>query len=127
MLFLDALAIVDITDPLAFHDAARASLVSHAEEIDTFEAVFARFWRERPTRPSRRVARRRDRRHATATAADDTPAQASIAEAGVTRRSPDDGPPSHARSPSHLERGRGAATEAVRSARCRRDGAGDGR
>jgi uncharacterized protein len=50
MLFLDAVAVVDITDPLAFHDAARASLVSHAEEIDTFEAVFARFWARRQHR-----------------------------------------------------------------------------
>jgi uncharacterized protein with von Willebrand factor type A (vWA) domain len=43
-LFLEALEVVDVTAPRAFHDTARATLVSRHEEIDTFEAVFARFW-----------------------------------------------------------------------------------
>jgi uncharacterized protein with von Willebrand factor type A (vWA) domain len=94
MLFLDALAVVGITDPLAFHDAARASLVSHAEEIDTFEAVFARFWTQG------RGADQASRDDAMPPPADRskttpvTPAAAFVQEAGVTRRSPDadDGP-----------------------------------
>jgi uncharacterized protein with von Willebrand factor type A (vWA) domain len=104
-LFLDALAIVGITDPRAFHDAARASLVSHAEEIDAFEAVFARFWTRVASAGGRGRADQADQAsHAAATPppADRSattkpraPTQAFIQEAGVTRRSrePDAGPP----------------------------------
>jgi uncharacterized protein with von Willebrand factor type A (vWA) domain len=92
MLFLDALTLVGITDQRAFHDAARVSLVSHAEEIDTFEAVFARYWAQRaqtptpPPSPSPPSPLPPDR-------LTKPPAQALIAEAGVTRPSPDAGPP----------------------------------
>jgi uncharacterized protein with von Willebrand factor type A (vWA) domain len=93
MLFLDALAVVGITDPTAFHDAARASLVSHAEEIDTFEAVFARFWTWSrggglDAEGSSRADSTPPPDHATTTLA--RPAQAAVAEVGVIRRSPDD-------------------------------------
>jgi uncharacterized protein with von Willebrand factor type A (vWA) domain len=94
MLFLDALAVVDITDPLIFHDAARASLVSHADEIDTFEAVFERFWAQGRNRGAEHASDAEPssaRDHSTTTPA--TRAQAFIAEAGVTRPSPDAGPP----------------------------------
>jgi uncharacterized protein len=87
MLFLDALAIVGVTDPRAFHDAARASLVSHAEEIDTFEVVFARFWTRGET--AEHASPPGDRSALPPSAL----AQGLIAEAGVTRPSPDDGPP----------------------------------
>jgi uncharacterized protein len=94
MLFLDALAVVDITDPLAFHDAARTSLVSHAEEIDTFESVFTTFWAQRrdqgadqPSSSRTDVIPPPDR------LTKPPPAQAVIAEAGVTRPSPDARPP----------------------------------
>jgi uncharacterized protein len=92
-LFLDALGLVDATDPRAFHDVARASLVSHAEEIDAFEATFVQFWmrgrsagqalRVDPTPPPVRSK------------AAMPPAQAFTPEAGVTRPSPDPdaGPP----------------------------------
>ncbi len=83
---------------MAFHDAARASLVSHAEEIDTFEAVFTRFWTgregagrdrgrgrdaEEPSRPDAPPPRDR----AATTLA--KPSQTFIAEVGVTRLSRD--------------------------------------
>jgi uncharacterized protein len=91
MLFLDALAVVGITDPRAFHDAARGSLVSHAEEIDTFEAIFARFWmRGRGSEHAPHAGASPPPDRSTTTPA---PAQAFIAEAGVTRPSPDAGPP----------------------------------
>ncbi len=48
VLFLEALGAVDATDRRAFHDAARATLVSDYQEIDAFEAAFARFWRSGP-------------------------------------------------------------------------------
>jgi uncharacterized protein len=95
MLFLDALAVVDITDPRAFHDAARASLVSHAEEIDTFEAVFARFWtRAAGHAPHAGASPPPDHSPATPSPSPaPAPAQAFIQEASVTRPSPDAGRP----------------------------------
>jgi uncharacterized protein len=93
-LFLDALAIVNITDPQAFHDAARASLVSHAEEIDAFEMVFARFWA--PGGSARQAAHDDTLppdQLATKAKTTPPPGQAFIQEAGVTRPSPDAGPP----------------------------------
>jgi uncharacterized protein with von Willebrand factor type A (vWA) domain len=93
LLFLDALAVVGITDPVVFHDAARASLVSHAEEINTFEEVFARFWtgsggrRSDADHASRNDPPPRD--HATMTLPKQS--QAFIAEAGVMRPATDDG------------------------------------
>lgn len=90
MLFLDALAVVGITDPAAFRDAARASLVSHAEEIDTFEAVFARFWTSsRGAEEASQGDRTPPRDHATTTLAKPAQTQALIVEAGVIRRSSD--------------------------------------
>lgn len=91
MLFLDALAVVGVTDPVTFHDAARASLVSHAEEIDTFEAVFARFWTSGRGLDADEASRRDStppRDHATTTLT--KPAQPLVAEAGVMPRSPSD-------------------------------------
>ena len=87
MLFLDALAVVGITDPVAFHDAARASLVSHAEEIETFEAVFARFWALPRRDRSVPTDQTQPRDHATTTLR--KPPQVSIAEVSVMRRSSD--------------------------------------
>jgi uncharacterized protein with von Willebrand factor type A (vWA) domain len=85
MLFLDALAVVGIIDPVVFHDAARASLVSHAEEIDTFEAVFARFWTQSPGRGAEQAPPPRDRAATTLA----KPSQVFSAEVGVTRSSRD--------------------------------------
>ena len=99
MLFLDAVAVVGITDSVAFHDAARTSLVSHAEEIDKFEAAFARFWRVGRCQGSDADA---DADHASDT--DETPppdhatttigkrTQPAVAEVGVMRRPPDSDP-----------------------------------
>src|SRR5215831_11530433 len=43
-LFLESLALIDVTDRRAFHDVARAAFVSDSQEIDAFEAAFAEFW-----------------------------------------------------------------------------------
>jgi uncharacterized protein len=104
MLFLDALAVVGISDAVVFHDAARASLVSHAEEIDTFEAIFARFWtqdrgRGRGPDPGPDQSQRGDAEQASPpdappprdreTATPPKPSQTFIAEMGVMRSSRD--------------------------------------
>jgi uncharacterized protein len=90
MLFLDALAVVGITDAAVFHDTARASLVSHAEEIDTFEAVFAQFWTQDRGRDANQASRPDEpppRDHATTTLPKSS--QTFIAEIGVMRSSRD--------------------------------------
>lgn len=91
-LFLDALAVVGVTDRIAFHDAARTSLVSRAEEIEPFETAFARFWTRgrgagaNPNDDASRGDQTPPRDHATTTLAKRPHKQALVAEAGVMRR-----------------------------------------
>jgi uncharacterized protein with von Willebrand factor type A (vWA) domain len=96
MLFLDALAVVGATDPRAFHDAARATLVSQADELDSFEAVFTRFWTRSRGDGADEASRAPAEPPSDRSKVTPPPAQAqqpAMAEAGVTRPSPDERPP----------------------------------